>query len=67
MIRQVVVALVSVAASLIMALMVAVAAMAIERSKDATCGSADWEPCASDAAEWCRVMNGRTICLGEPN
>jgi hypothetical protein len=67
MIRQMTVTLVSVAASLIMALMVAIAAMAIEQSADATCLVADSEPCATDPTEWCRSVNEQLQCIGEPN
>jgi hypothetical protein len=50
-----------------MALMVAGAAMALERTPDATCLEANSTPCESEQIEWCKPWNGRMICIGEPN
>jgi hypothetical protein len=58
--------LASVAASLIMALMVAAAAVAIERTSDAACLAADSTPCGPDTAEWCKSVDGQMLCPGEP-
>jgi hypothetical protein len=57
----------SIIASSIMALMVAGAAMALERTPDATCLEANSTPCESEQIEWCKPWNGRMICIGEPN
>jgi len=56
----------SIIASLIMALMVAGAAMAIEESSNAACSAADSTPCTLAPVEWCKSINGQMLCLGEP-
>ena len=65
--RQAVVMLALIAMSLVIALIVALAAVAIERSRDAACLTSDSAPCSSDAIEWCKFFNGRPICIGEPD
>ena len=64
--------LVSVIGSLVMAAMVAGAAVAIERTSDASCGMGDSQPCNSVPEEirfvdeWCKSINGKVLCEGEP-
>ena len=56
-----------VAASLVMALMVAVAAMAMELPSAPVWRAGDARFVAPDSGDWCKTLNGRTICVGEPN
>ena len=65
--RQAILMLASVGASLIMVSMVAAAAVAIERTPDAACLAAGSTPCGADPVEWCKSLNGKLICIGEPN
>jgi hypothetical protein len=57
---------VSITAGVLVALMVATAAVAIERTSEAGCLAADSAPCAPEPVEWCTSLNGQMICLGEP-
>ena len=56
-----------VAASLVMALMVAVAAVAMEQPSAPIWRAGDATFAAPDSGDWCKTLNGRTICVGEPN
>ena len=56
----------SITASLVMTLMVAGAAVAIEESSNAACMAADSTPCATAPPEWCESVNGEMLCPGEP-
>jgi hypothetical protein len=55
------------AASFIMALMVAVAALAMEQPPAPIWIVGDATTAAPDEDAWCKTLNGRTICVGEPN
>jgi hypothetical protein len=65
--RQAILMLASVGASLVMVSMVAAGAVAIERMPDAACLAAGSTPCEADPMEWCKSLNGKLICIGEPN
>ena len=54
------------AASLIIALMVAVAATAMEQPSASVRIPADATSTAPDSDLWCQTFNGRLICVGEP-
>ena len=67
MLRQAIVTLVPVAASLIMALMVALAAAALEPSPYAACPPGASPECERDLNPWCKELEGKRFCLGEPD
>jgi hypothetical protein len=58
--------LVSIVASLMMVGMVAGAAVALERASEDACGMVDSPPCDAVQDEWCKAINGRMLCVGEP-
>ena len=59
--------LASTAAGAAMALMVAIAAVALERPPDAACPAGNSAPCHTHPVDWCMSLDGKVICVGEPN
>ena len=55
------------AAGLLMALMAALAAQALDQPAPATWIVGDAPPVVTEENPWCSTLNGRTICVGEPD
>ena len=57
--------LVSLVASAIMALLVAIGGSAVGRATDTACPADGASTCSADPFTWCRPLNGQTICIRE--
>jgi hypothetical protein len=59
--------LASVLASLVMAMLVAAAGVALDDPCGGGCSTADDLSYLSSGDDWCKFLNGKMFCYGEPN